>query len=243
MREHSVCTNSVSNLQHSSCWCAHPSFSKFLCPFTYLLFTGTVPPALSADSQETRSICDGGLEPSLRLGIAGRCDVGSSCHGSREHSVCTASVTKSQQPHVVAYEHVGSAADLINHVASAGRREFGQPAVLPVFSEEPRLFGRSMMESAGGAEHQVGLRLGEHRHSLSLLCRWIRLVGFFFFKKNCWKTNGLKHEIVETREAGKYKFCDGGTLVSSIRVTAPVSVAGQKGENSSLSWFLRNTCP
>ena len=40
---------------------------------------------------------------------------------------------------------------------------------------------------------------------------------------------GLKHEIDETREAERYKFGDGGTLVSSIRVTAPMFVAGKKG--------------
>ena len=40
---------------------------------------------------------------------------------------------------------------------------------------------------------------------------------------------GLKHEIDETREAERYKFGDGGTLVSSIRVTAPIFVAGKKG--------------
>ena len=40
---------------------------------------------------------------------------------------------------------------------------------------------------------------------------------------------GLRHEIDETREAERYKFDDGGTLVSSIRVTAPIFVAGKKG--------------
>ena len=40
---------------------------------------------------------------------------------------------------------------------------------------------------------------------------------------------GLKHDIDETREAERYKFGDGGTLVSSIRVTAHVFVAGKKG--------------
>ena len=39
----------------------------------------------------------------------------------------------------------------------------------------------------------------------------------------------LKHEIDETREAERHKFGDGGTLVSSIRVTAPVFVAVKKG--------------
>ena len=45
----------------------------------------------------------------------------------------------------------------------------------------------------------------------------------------CWEDFGLKHEIDETREAERYKFGDGGTLVSSIRVTAPIFVAGKKG--------------
>ena len=40
---------------------------------------------------------------------------------------------------------------------------------------------------------------------------------------------GLKHEVDETREAERYKFGDGGTRVSSIRVTAPVLVVGKKG--------------
>ena len=41
---------------------------------------------------------------------------------------------------------------------------------------------------------------------------------------------GLRHEIDETREAERYKCGDGGTLVSSIRVTAPVIVAGRRGK-------------
>ena len=40
------------------------------------------------------------------------------------------------------------------------------------------------------------------------------------------KEIGLKHEIDQTREAERYKFGDGGPLVSSIRVIAPVVVAG-----------------
>ena len=47
--------------------------------------------------------------------------------------------------------------------------------------------------------------------------------------KNLLEDFGLKHEIDETREAERYKFGDGGTLVSSIRVTAPMFVAGKKG--------------
>ena len=42
---------------------------------------------------------------------------------------------------------------------------------------------------------------------------------------------GLKHEIDETREAERYKFGDGGTLVSSIRVTAPRFCCWQEGQN------------
>ena len=42
---------------------------------------------------------------------------------------------------------------------------------------------------------------------------------------------GLKHEIDETREAERYKFGDGGTLVSSIRVTAPIFCCWQEGQN------------
>ena len=42
---------------------------------------------------------------------------------------------------------------------------------------------------------------------------------------------GLKHEIDETREAERYKIGDGGTLVSSIRVTAPIFCCWQEGQN------------
>ena len=42
---------------------------------------------------------------------------------------------------------------------------------------------------------------------------------------------GLKHEIDETREAERYKFGDGGTLVSSIRVTAPHFCCWQERQN------------
>ena len=54
---------------------------------------------------------------------------------------------------------------------------------------------------------------------------------------------GLKHEIDETREAERYKLGDGGALVSSIRVTAPMFVAGKKGRIVFQAWFLRNTWP
>ena len=53
---------------------------------------------------------------------------------------------------------------------------------------------------------------------------------------------GLKHEIDETREAERHKFGDGGTLVSSIRVTAPVFCCWQEGAELFSARFLRNSC-
>ena len=48
--------------------------------------------------------------------------------------------------------------------------------------------------------------------------------------KNLLVDVGLRHEIDEPREANRYTFGDGGTLVSSIRVTAPVVAAGRQGK-------------
>ena len=55
----------------------------------------------------------------------------------------------------------------------------------------------------------------------------------FFVAGSDWWANpnllegiGVEHEIDQTREAERYKFGDGGPLVSSIRVIAPVVVAG-----------------
>ena len=66
-----------------------------------------------------------------------------------------------------------------------------------------------------------GFVRSELENSLSLLRRW-----------------RLKQEIDETREAVRYKFGDGGTLVSSTRVTAPVFSAGncfQRGSFETLA--------
>ena len=54
---------------------------------------------------------------------------------------------------------------------------------------------------------------------------------------------GLKHEIDETREAQRYKFGVGGTLVSSIRVTAPIFLLLERRAELFSAWFLRITCP
>ena len=82
------------------------------------------------------------------------------------------------------------------------------------------------MEKFGEKCIQGRSRTGNHRHSLSLLRRRVRVVGKLQeLAGRLWS----KHEIDETREAERHKFGDGGTLVSSIRVTAPVFVAGKKG--------------
>ena len=84
-----------------------------------------VPPASSADFQEFGRSAMESLEPGHGLGIVGQSDVDSSYNDAHEHSVCT---------------------------VSAGSRELGKPAVLPVFSEASRRSGRSVMESARDAE-------------------------------------------------------------------------------------------
>ena len=49
---------------------------------------------------------------------------------------------------------------------------------------------------------------------------------------------GVKREIDETREAERYKFGYGGPLVSSMRVIAPVVVAGTERWNRFQRSFL-----
>ena len=61
---------------------------------------------------------------------------------------------------------------------------------------------------------QVRSGIGNYRHSLSLLCGRLRLG-----EGGREGDVGLRHQIDETREAESYKFGDGGTLVSSTRVT------------------------
>ena len=71
---------------------------------------------------------------------------------------------------------------------------------------------------------QVRCRTGDHRHSLTLLRRWLGLVG----KPELLEDIGLEHEIDETREAERYNFGNGGPLVSSIRLIAPVAVGKER---------------
>ena len=76
-------------------------------------------------------------------------------------------------------------------------------------------FSRILSFCDGNSEPSASRSQSEnHWHSLSLLRHWLRLVG--------------KLQEFAGR-AERYKFGDGGTLVSSIRVTAPIFVAGKKG--------------
>ena len=98
--------------------------------------------------------------------------------------------------------------------------------VPPALSVDSQEICRSVMEGSESSESKPDLELGII-DTAGLFCvagsdRWANY-------QNLLKDIGLKHEIDETREAERYKFGDGGTLVSSITVTAPVLVAGKKG--------------
>ena len=98
--------------------------------------------------------------------------------------------------------------------------------VLSLASADSQEICRSVMESSESNESSSDLWLGII-DTACVFCvagsdRWANY-------KNLVKDIGLKHEIDETREAERYKLGDGGTLVSSIRVTAPFFVAGKKG--------------
>ena len=91
-------------------------------------------------------------------------------------------------------------------------------SVFPASSDESREIDRSVVACVE-PKSDVGL--------------WIIDAGCFFCVagsdwwanyKNLLVDIGLKHETDETREAERYKFGDCGTLVSSIRVMAPVVV-------------------
>ena len=85
---------------------------------------------------------------------------------------------------------------------------------------------RSVMESSESSESKSDLGLGII-DTACLFC--VAGSDWWANYKSLLEDFGLEHEIDETREAERYKFGDGGTLVSSTRVTAPVFVAGRKG--------------
>ena len=97
--------------------------------------------------------------------------------------------------------------------------------VPPALSTDSREICRSVIGSSESSEFKsdLGLRIID---TACLFC--VAGSDWWANYENVVEDIGLKHEIDETREAVRYKFGDGGTLVSSIRVTAPVLVAGKK---------------
>ena len=139
-----------------------------------------------------------------------RC-LSSQCSNLREHSVCTNSVSNFRCSSVDVRIPVSPVVTGTVH---------------PTRSADSQEFCRSVMENSEPSASRSDLGLG----IIDTAC-------FFCVAGSDWWANykslledfGLKHEIDETREAERYKFGDGGTLVSSIRVTAPIFVAGKKG--------------
>ena len=133
------------------------------------------------------------------------------CSNLREHSVCTNSVSNFRCPPADAHISVSLVVTGTVH---------------PTRSVDSQECCRSVVENSEPSASKSDLGLG----IIDTAC-------FFCVAGSDWWANykslledfGLKHEIDETREAERYKFGDGGTLVSSIRVTAPVFVAGKKG--------------
>ena len=141
-----------------------------------------------------------------------------SCSGLREHSVCTTSATDLQQSPVDEHAPV-EATDDFNRVPGL------TGTVPPAFSADSREIGRSVMESTECGESKLDLGL-VIIDTACLFC--VAGSDWSVYNKNVLVDVGLRHEIAETGGAERYKFGDGGTLVSSIRVTAPVVVAGHR---------------
>ena len=146
------------------------------------------------------------------------------CSKLREHSVCTNSVTNFR-----------CFPRCTNPVSNF--RCFPDDVHIPVSpvvtgtvhstrSADSQEFCRSVMESSEPSASKSDLGLGII-DTACLFC--VGGSDWWANYKSLLEDFGLKHEIDETREAERYKFGDGGTLVSSIRVTAPIFVAGKKG--------------
>ena len=124
----------------------------------------------------------------------------------REHSVCTNSVSNFRCSSVG--EHIP-----VSPVVTG--------TVHPTRSADSQEICRSVMENSepGASKSDLGLGIID---TVCLFCvagsDWLAKLQEF-----------AGDEINETREAERYKFGDGGTLVSSIKVTAPIFVAGKKG--------------
>ena len=99
-------------------------------------------------------------------------------------------------------------------------------AVHPALSADSHEICRSVMENSEPSASKSDLGLG----IIDTACLFCVIGSDWWAKyKSLLEDLGLKHDIDETREAERYTFGDGGTLVSSIRATAPVFVAGKKG--------------
>ena len=114
----------------------------------------------------------------------------------------------------------------------------GTGTVPPAPSVESREIGRPVMESSECSESKSDLGLGI-----------INTVCLFSVAGSDWWVNytnllvdiGLKHEIDESREAERYKFGDGGTLVSFL----PNKRAGGKSRSGrgGRHFMERGRCP
>ena len=93
-------------------------------------------------------------------------------------------------------------------------------------SADSQEFCRSVMENSEPSAFKSDLGLGI-MDTDCLFC--VARSDWWAKYKSLLEDFGLKHEIDESREAERYKFGDGGALVSSIRVTVPIFVAGKKG--------------
>ena len=129
----------------------------------------------------------------------------------REHSVCTNCVSNFRCSPVDAHIPVSPVVPGTVH---------------PARSADSQEFCRSVMESSEPSASRSDLGLGII-DTACLFC--VAGSDWWANYKSSLEAFGLKHEIDETREAERYKFGDGGTLVSSIRVTAPIFVADKKG--------------
>ena len=131
----------------------------------------------------------------------------SPCSNLREHSVCTNSVSHFRCSPVDAHIPVSLVVTGTVH---------------PTRSADSQEFCRSVMENSEPSASKSDLGLGII-DTACLFC--VAGSAWWANYKSLLEDFGLKHEIDETREAERYNFRDGGTLVSSIRVTAPIFVA------------------
>ena len=131
----------------------------------------------------------------------------------REHSVCTNSVSHFRCSLVDARIPVSLVVTGTVHLA---------------LSADSQEICRSVMENSEPSASKSDLGLGII-DTACLFC--VAGSDWWANYKSLLTDFGLKHDIDETREAERYKFGGGGTLVSSNRVTAHVFCCWQEGQN------------